>query len=223
MRNALFYLFIALSALNLWAAFSMNFALNCATKPLLMLVLSLLFWVDNRPVRFSATWWLLVGLLLSISGDTWLLWEDDRAFMLGLGSFFVTHSCYLIAFLRQYTPTKTTFLRKIMFSVPVFFFFMGLNYGLRNDLNDLQVPVLLYSAVISLMVIAAIWRRIDEGAAVNLLLFGVFLFMASDTMIALAKFKPALSVPHPSLFIMATYLLGQYSIAIGAPRFLKSR
>ena len=222
MRNTLFYFFIGLSVLNLWAAFSSNFVLNCATKPFLMVLLSLIFWVENRPVRFSAGWWLLVGLFFSISGDTWLLWDDDKAFMLGLASFFVTHTCYLIAFLRRYVPTKTTLNRKIAFSIPIFIFFVGLNYGLRNDLNDLQIPVLAYSAVSSAMAIAAIWRRIDGGAAVNILLVGVFLFMGSDTMIALTKFKPTLSLPHPSLLIMFTYILGQYCIAVGAPRFLKA-
>ncbi len=223
LRKPLVILYLCLSVLNIWAAFSANHALNMATKPLLMVVLSLFFWKEASIQRFNTAWWVLIGLICSISGDTWLLWDDNNSFLLGLVSFLLAHTCYLIGFLRFPTIADTKgVLQKPWLAIPLLLFWIGLNYTLRNDLKELQVPVLIYSGVITGMALSAVNLRVKLGNTTNTLVLGVFLFMFSDTIIALSKFKPELGIFHPSLIIMFTYILGQWLIATGTIRFAQN-
>ena len=136
--NPLVFLYIGLALLNIWAAFTHDFTLNLATKPLLMIVLSLYFYQKTtQKIAFSiqkSSFWLLLGLIFSISGDTWLLWDDDLSFILGLGSFLVAHLCYFIAFYKFSSKNKGLLPQKPWLAIPMLLFWVSINYILWDKL-----------------------------------------------------------------------------------------
>ena len=78
----------------------------------------------------------------------------------------------------------------------------------------MQIPISIYSSVIILMVIAALnWKDYINKQAFKFVFWGALLFMFSDSIIALNKFKSA--IPQAHIWIMSLYLLGQYLIVRG--------
>jgi uncharacterized membrane protein YhhN len=215
--NPLIFLYAALILLNLYAALTHSFALNLATKPLLMLVLALYFYQNiAKNLDTGSKKWLypiLIGLICSISGDTWLIWDDNTSFMLGLGSFLLAHLSYFVGFYQYPSENKGLLHQKPIFALPMLVFWFCINYFLWQNLADLKIPVIVYSGVITLMTLGAIHLSGKIGSLANLLLCGVALFVLSDTMIAINKFYTP--IPYSALWIMTTYLLGQYCIAKG--------
>jgi uncharacterized membrane protein YhhN len=81
-------------------------------------------------------------------------------------------------------------------------------------LGDMLVPVLVYVAVITAMVLMAIRRK--DGTNVTsyyTVLTGALLFVASDYMIAWNKFY--LPISNSGLWIMLTYAMAQYLLVQG--------
>ena len=64
-------------------------------KPLTTL---LLFAVVGCPETTFARW-IAAGIVLSVVGDVALLWDSNRAFIVGLAAFLLAHIAYVIAFL----------------------------------------------------------------------------------------------------------------------------
>ena len=89
---------------------------------------------------------------------------------------------------------------------------------------DLKVPVGVYVVVISVMTHCACVRSHSEYAlaaagqsSLSLGLFGAMLFMLSDAVLALARFRPrGLEIPLPKLWVMLTYYGAQICIALSA-------
>ena len=78
-------------------------------------------------------------------------------------------------------------------------------------MGNLRIPVVLYSAVISTMGIFALnLRTAISEKTFWVLIGGVLLFILSDTMIALNKFK--FQVPYAPIAIMSTYISAQAAI-----------
>ncbi|MDV7397890.1 lysoplasmalogenase family protein, partial [Arthrospira platensis SPKY1] len=75
-----------------------------ATKPLLLTLLSLWFYLELRPLRTRAVRLIQAGLIFSIGGDTLLMLvgngpKNEDFFLLGLGSFLLAQISYLAGFL----------------------------------------------------------------------------------------------------------------------------
>ena len=51
----------------------------------------------SRTTTFAG--WIAVGIVLSAVGDVALLWDSNRAFIVGLAAFLLAHVAYVIAFL----------------------------------------------------------------------------------------------------------------------------
>jgi uncharacterized membrane protein YhhN len=83
----------------------------------------------------------------------------------------------------------------------------------------MQIPVALYTAAITVMVISAILRS-DSVRAYPWVVAGVLLFMVSDGVLAVGKFREALPSQH--YIVMLTYMLAQYFIVTGMAEHHKS-
>lgn len=187
------------------------------TKPLLMATLAAWFCLETR---LSTTLYRFVfyGLLFSIAGDTFLMFvgENPNFFLFGLSSFLVTHVFYILAFWK-FPGIKTGLVwRKPWLLLPVLAYLTAMLGYLWPDLPEaFKIPVLVYSCVISAMLVFALNMvgRIPDAIA-RLLVVGALLFVLSDSLIAVGKFKTT-GVPETvfSLAIMLTYLIGQYLIA----------
>ena len=210
----IFVLYCLLSILNLSAEFGLGQNLIYATKPLLMPILGLFYFMNFRKQAARFDWYLLIGLVFAFGGDTVLMLArpDNKLFLPGLLLFLCTHIFYIAAFFEYKGDYKKLLFPLIPLSLYAFF----LNAYLWDGLGILQIPILIYSLVITTMAITAffLWKRISI-VSVYLIFIGIILFIFSDSMIALSRFSE-LNIPQPRLLIMSTYLLGQALIVLGA-------
>lgn len=223
-NKALLLLYFIVSLINLWAGYSYNNTLAFYSKPFLMPILALWFYFQTTNHHSTFRQLILFALLFSWGGDTLLMFVESKGehfFLFGLLSFLLTHILYTIAFLKIVPWNKGFLWENGWVIIPFLIFFLGFQKYLLPDVEaTMQLPVAVYSSVIILMVLAALnWNTFVEKKTFQLLFFGALLFMLSDSIIALNKFKSA--VPQAHIWIMGLYLLGQYLIARGGIKVIK--
>jgi len=227
-KNIWLILFAIDAGLNIFAEGIQNIPLIYITKPLLMIFLGLHFYF-NKATDINYGRLILVGLFFSFLGDTFLMFRETGArsqqfFLLGLGSFLMTQGLYFWAFWK-YANGKG-YIRKRPWIALIFLTFLISNsLFLLPDLpSDFKIPVLIYSTVITLMVLSATnLYGVIPNAIFIYLIIGVLLFMSSDTLIGLNQFKKEeLQIPYPRLAIMSTYILAQFLIVRGSIALLKN-
>ncbi len=153
------------------------------------------------------------GLAFALLGDILLMLPEDR-FILGIGSFAATHAFYLAAFISVagiglVNPSTIPLLLFVVIMIRYLW------PGLRKSL---QIPVLAYVVLITIMTAQAIGAAVQqEGAGPAIAAAGAILFLASDSMLAINRFR----VPFKAAqgLVLGTYWLGQWLIALST-RFL---
>ncbi len=225
-KNFILLLFLILSLLNLWAEYSFSRLLIFSTKPLLITSLAVWFYLETKSKKTLFRKLILFALIFSVGGDTLLMFvENDpnmqHFFLFGLGSFLVAHIFYLFAFIK-YPSDQTGLIIRHKWWIAVFALYLTFfNWFLLPDVPvAMQVPVLVYSLAIMMMLLACLNLNGKIPTEVFLILFsGAFLFMVSDTIIALNKFKSDdFSIPLARIFIMTFYLFGQFLIVKGSAK-----
>ena len=162
--------------------------------------------LDAGALRSVGGWVILAGLTFSWLGDVFLLSKERRWFFAGLLSFLLAHVAYIVSF----------FVRGVELS-----YFVGVLPGLmvaaylvfkwiKPKLDGLEKPVILYMAVISTMVAAAV-GNLDTLNGPGLF-FGAFLFYVSDVCVARERFVESSFVNKA--IGLPTYYAGQLFIAI---------
>ncbi len=156
-----------------------------------------------------------IGLVFSGFGDIVLALGREDLFVLGLGLFLIAHIWYIAAFATQFRVMK----HKFFYGIPIFGTGIGIYYWLYPNIaaidnGALVIPVAVYIFVIATMTFLAALRTIDDFRIVG----GAVLFMLSDAMIAINKFKFEGDLYWAHLFIMVTYYGAQLLIAWGAVR-----
>ncbi len=158
-----------------------------------------------------------MALTFSWIGDVILLFADrgEIYFILGLVAFLISHIFYIVLFNKQ-TISKTIS-NKLSFTAGIglilLYFILMIN-TLIPKLGSLTIPVVIYAMVISTMLYFALkgsyqWNAIPYHSV----LVGAFLFISSDSILAMNKFYEP--IPNASFLIMITYLLAQYGIVKG--------
>lgn len=187
------------------------------TKPLLMPLLALYFWISSQEVEKGVRVGVLLALIFSWLGDSLLLYQakNEIYFLLGLGAFLVAQVMYALHFYRLRLPTKEGMDWRTRFSVSLLIvFYLFINYTFWNFLGDLKVPVLIYGAcLIGMVVMATIRKNRTNETSFSLVFFGAMLFMLSDCMLAVNKFVGAF--PMASFWVMVTYIAAQILIVQG--------
>jgi len=142
--------------------------------------------------------------------------HGEHFFLMGLGSFLLAHLCYLFAFFKYRNKIQGWLKRRPLLAAPLILLLIGFQYYLIPDIaKAMQIPVVVYSLVIMMMVLAVLNLGGKISTNIFQVLFaGALLFMFSDMMIAINKFKTPL--PYSHILIMLTYLLGQYLIVQGS-------
>ena len=217
-RTIILPLFFAIAVLELFSEITQNQYLTYITKPLLMIILSTYFLISTADSsnRFSRL--LFLGLLFSIGGDTFLMFDGSLFFMFGLGCFLITHLFYIAAFFTFQSFSKKSIRQNTLLILILIVYLFSLMSYLWDDLEGLKIPVAIYGTVISTMAFAAANLRIGISKRTFIILFsGVLLFILSDSIIALSKFKSeALVIPHRDLIVMTSYIIAQYLIVSSA-------
>ena len=125
---------------------------------------------------------IFAGLLLSMSGDMFLIGQTQRHFLFGLVSFLLAHIAYVTAFITFGQNRKWVMAAAgpIIVIAVLVLFWLGPHVP-----AELAMPVRLYTAVISLMVITALGSR-GAGAS-RLIVAGALMFFVSDLSVAMQR------------------------------------
>ena len=215
MRNTTFFkIYIAFSAIYLIILFLDYENLDLYLKPLLIPLLGLGVYLYPK---FPSRKILLTALVFSWIGDVILLFVDiaEIYFILGLVSFLISHITYCVLFNKQNTGEIR--INKLLFaigSLVIAAYLVGMIFFLMPSLGELKIPVIVYAAVISTMLLFAfngslIWKRPGSLYVFS----GAVAFVLSDSILAFNKFHTP--IERSSFFIMLTYLVAQYLIVIG--------
>lgn len=215
-----FLLYVALGiALLDWIAVVKNWKrLEYFAKPGVMVVL--LAWLWQATGFGGYLLWFALGVLLSLAGDVFLMLPREQ-FIAGLVSFLLAHIAYLIGFNMTLPALNLAgLIMAILVGLTARQVHRRIAAGLAASGNQgLQMPVLIYSIVISLMLLSALltltrpetswlaWPALLASA-------GALLFFLSDTFLAWNKF--VVRLPHGKLQVIVTYHLGQALIVLGA-------
>ena len=153
----------------------------------------------------------LLGLALSLAGDVFLMLPGNR-FLFGLASFLAAHLAYIWAFTLGvgYEPAQLPWL------APFAFFGLMVVVLLWRGLPDaaLKGAVVAYLLVIVAMAWRAAVRAQSPALAGSgaLALAGACLFLASDAVLAVDRFRRPFRAAEPIVF--ATYWAAQLLIAL---------
>ncbi len=227
-NSSVLKLFFAVSLAHLLAIVLQSQPGITLSKPLLLASLSLWFFLQtkNKPTAFSVA--ILGGLICSIAGDTLLLYNKPGAeqfFLYGLGSFLVTQLFYTYAFLNYPGFSRGAIVQNVWLAVPLLLFLLLMLWLLWDTLPEgLRPPVAFYAIVIVFMTLTCFNMKGRVPPSVfYTLISGALLFVLSDSLLALTKFKfTKISEVWASLAIMVTYLAGQYLIAKGAVKSFRA-
>lgn len=207
-----FIVFVA----QLFSLLTENEWIRFITKPLITLVLMLsLVMLNQLYGKFRKR--IFIGLIFGLLGDVFLMLPANHPsyFMLGLLSFLIGHLFYISAFnLDIQSSTKKASNIFLITSIVLAIFSGAFFLYLRPFLGSLQLPVLIYCFIISLMVMLSIgrWGKVDKSSALFITI-GAFFFLISDSLLAYNKF--VLPLENSGLYVMSTYMLAQYFIVQG--------
>ena len=152
--------------------------------------------------------WMVVGLVLSLGGDVFLLLRNDKVgFPLGLVSFLLGHVAYVVGMAQAFE--SGILLAVGLASVVVGMVVVGrpiVGSVRRGEHPELTAPVIAYMVVISAMVVTAF------GTASAWAIAGALLFYVSDATLATNRFVRPL--PQGNLAVMTTYHLGQLGLVL---------
>ncbi len=218
MNNYLLGIGLIIAALD-WIAVARRFKpLEYFAKPATMLIL--LWWLWLATGFQGGLAWFAIGLVFSLAGDIFLMLPREQ-FIPGLVSFLLAHLAYIVGFNLSPPPVASaSLLVVVMVAIPGVQVFRRIRAGLlTNGHQKLVLPVLLYSVVISVMLMSALLTLVRPDAEWRpgpalLVSVGAFLFFLSDTLLAWNKFVTDL--PGGRVLVHIAYHLGQYALIVGA-------
>ncbi len=186
------------------------------TKPLLMPLLALYYIFGSINKNFD--WLIVVALLCGCAGDVFLMLEnEDKWFMFGMVSFLLGHIFYIISFLLSISNADFPLWGIVLFA-PVIVILLFIYPKYKNNLGDMKIPVQIYMGAILLMHIFAVLRLTEFNFFSLCFIFvwiGSILFVLSDSLIAVNTFNEEIKISYIRVYIMLTYILGQFLIVQG--------
>jgi uncharacterized membrane protein YhhN len=211
--------FAALESLALWKQIR---PLEFVAKPAVMAVLFIYLWTSTGLT--GAAPWFGFGILLSLAGDVFLLWLD-RFFIFGLASFLLGHIFYVIGFNLPPSPFSVwaAILAVIVGLGGVRVMRRILGALAEKGPSRLRLPVGIYGAVISVMLLSAMLKLTDVSWSANaslLVAAGAFLFFMSDIVLAWNRFVTP--IHHGRMINIGLYHLGQIALIAGVVMQFKS-
>ena len=213
----------------LWLALALIFALlesiavsrnlqrlEYIAKPAVMVFLFL--WLFTTTGLQGNALWFALGVVFSLVGDVLLMIPLDRLFPFGLVAFLFAHLFYVTGFRDALTFTNVwSLILLVIIAINVSRLIRRIVGAMRIKGEDkLVLPVIVYGAVISVMLYAAMSTIYDQewktGAAFFVSL-GALLFCASDAILASMKFVSP--IKNGRVWNIALYHLGQIGLIAG--------
>jgi uncharacterized membrane protein YhhN len=193
----------AAAAGDWWSRLRRDRRLEYVCKPLtLALLVGVAATVDPDSTAMRA--WFVAALVCSLAGDVLLMLPSDR-FVAGLGAFLAGHVAYVGGFWASgWVRAPRLVLGVVVVALVITPVAWRIVRGAHRQ--GLGVPVAMYIAVISAMVVSAV------GSGRPFAIAGASLFAASDSLIGWARFvgPPFRAGPRfAPVAIMVTYHAGQ--------------
>lgn len=196
-----------------------NHQLDYFCKPVLMVVLSIWFYLRSRAVGDRFTLLVQAGLFFSLVGDVALMFvhKDEFNFLIGLAAFLLAQLCYAVAFADNVFSVGALegFLWPGIFTLVIVVYTVLFVWEILPHVdNGLTYPVIAYAIAIATMGIAAAFRYMRTYPRSFWTVFiGSMLFVASDSALAINRFRNPFELAP--LVIMVTYAAAQFLIAWG--------
>jgi len=177
-------------------------------KPLTTTLILVLALTARGPLLSRYKLAIVIGLVFSLGGDVFLMLPGDL-FLAGLSSFLIAHIAYVVAF----TSDARLASRRLPFLI-------WMAIGVANIMllwpgipAPLRIPVVLYTAIILTMAAQAASRALTlRVASARNAAIGAALFVISDTLIGLDRFRPNLDFSPAQ--VLGTYYAAQWLIAL---------
>lgn len=208
--TALFIVIVLIELLSSTLSWLSSF--HNVAKPLILLSLILYFYLKGKHLTAKTRAKMLLALTFSLLGDILLMFDEVSAnfFLTGLISFLLAHIFYILVFLEK----KNNLKKPLPFITVLIIYAFGIFYVLKDGLENMLIPVVIYMLAILTMAVTAAFRKGNvSNLSYNLVFVGVLLFLISDSILAVNKFYG--EVPYEHLLIMSTYAFAQYFITIG--------
>lgn len=207
-RNSVWlWVFVSVSVLHLLGFIFENGIVRHLTKPLLLISLGLFY----RSSVNKINWIYLIAVFFSFLGDVLLIFDSELNFILGLATFLISHIFYIVMVLKGLE--QSSHVNKVRAAIPFIVLFFVLISFLKDSLDVMLIPVVVYGLVISLFGTMALLNfKLKKNKPSLILLIGAILFIISDSILAINKFYSAKEILAVS--VMITYLLAQYCICV---------
>jgi uncharacterized membrane protein YhhN len=208
------FMAIASGIIYIWTTYTGSRVQRYLFKPLtttLILALALLLPAPVSPLYRGL---IAIGILFSLSGDIFLMLPGNSTFLWGLASFLAAHLFYIAGYV-----SRSGFALHWLILLPFVVYGMILFSVLLPYTGAVRIPVILYASVLMVMGWQAteMWWALRDLPAL-LAMAGALLFLASDSLLALDKFRAPF--PQRDLLVMSTYysalLLIAWSIQLPA-------
>ncbi len=181
------------------------------SKPLIVGSL-LLFTLSKNREGYKALGPIIIALFFSLAGDIALMFNEQAAFLIGMGSFALAHIFYIIWYLRLRSGLN---LKALLLGVTISALALYLLEYYTSIPTDLSIAVYIYFALISLHMIFSL-MAFAQKTITPYPIVGILFFVFSDWWIAWSKFGDALEEQwHNRLVIMLSYAIAQALICIG--------
>jgi len=156
------------------------------TKTALSLLFIIAVAVQPHPnMRFY--YWLLGGLILCLGGDVCLVFSSEKTFLVGLILFLLGHVLYIFGFIHIAQTGRLAWIGAVV----IFIVGACVYLWLRPHLGSMNIPVLVYAIVISIMLSGAWAVFYSTGQSLSarlLVLLGALSFYSSDIFVARDRF-----------------------------------
>ncbi len=213
-------LFSAIVIVELLGRLYENIILEYAAKPLIMILIAILFLLNAEKKTFRAP--VLLAFFFSWVGDMFLMfsggYDNEMFFFAGVGGFFLAQCMYIFIFIK-YAEIKTRgfLIKSPVWFIPFLAFLVGFYLFLYPGLEGLMIPIILIYAISLVgMSLAALNRKGRVGMKSFRWIFaGSIFFVISDSMIAIDKFYFEDGFANAGFWIMLTYMTAQYYIMKG--------
>jgi len=191
------------------------------TKPTAMVLLITWVLLTGDDVWRFPLMWFVIGLILCLGGDIFLMLPPERFFLPGLISFLLGHIFYIIGF-GQAIPTPWVSPLGVVIAFGLLIT-SGLIYHrlakgmLASGNTRMRIPVAVYAIIISIMLYSAVLTNLTTdwlSSHAILVSVGALLFFISDILNAWTRFVSPFS--NDRLWTMSSYHLAQIAIAVGA-------
>jgi uncharacterized membrane protein YhhN len=214
MKEKSLLLFMMAAVAEIFSALFEMHTLHLVAKPLIVLFL-VIYYVMNAE-RITKPF--VAALIFCWMGDVLLMFESVHPlfFIFGLGSFLVAHLFFIASYRQMCSANERTAgptLARLSF--PIIMAGSGLVVILYPKLGDLQIPVMVYALVITLMVLQSVFRMgRTTSLSFWLIFFGAVSFLLSDSLLAINKFYQP--IPFSAVWVMTTYSAAVFLIVRGA-------